>query len=216
MGDDNPLGGTDEPGMAFRDKVVSRGTALACAGMSALFLVLAIAGLADGVLAATVAFGVLMLVSLYVGVARAVIRTAVTRDGVRVQWGLQDESIPFGAITDAKVREAGRVNWTAALREPGAPPIESFVLSSLGRSLVVPSSPDSIGHVVEITWHDAARQKPRRAWLGVTDPDGMLAAIHRGRTPTTGVRVDAHTADETADAELPQRDPAAKSARGGG
>lgn len=215
MGDDDLLRGTDESGVVFRDKVVSRGTAFACAGMALMFLVLGIAGIAQSVLWATAMFSVLMLLSLFVGVARAVIRTAVTRDGVRIQWGMQDESIPFAAITDAKVREAGRVNWTAALREPGAPPIESFVLSSLGRSLVVPSSPDSIGHVVEITWHDAARQKPRRAWLGVTDPDGMLTAIHRGRTPTTGVRVDARPADETADAEQSQRDPGAKSARGG-
>lgn len=145
MGDDDLLRGTDESGVVFRDKVVSRATALACAGMALLCLVGAVAGVADGVPLAAAVFGVLTLLSLFVGVVRAVIRTTVSSDGVRIQWGMQDESIPFAAITDAKVREAGRVNWTAALREPGAPPIEGFVLSSLGRSLVVPSSPDSIG-----------------------------------------------------------------------
>jgi hypothetical protein len=177
--------------VTHRDKVVSRGTALACAFMGLLFAGLTVAAVADRVWGAVAVFPLLALGAVFLGLTRPVIRTALTRDELRVHWGLQALVIPLRALRSARVREAGRAQWAEAVGEPGAAPLETFVLTSGPRAADVPLAAGSVGFVVELVWDDAAAGKTRRAWLSAAAPDALVAAIEAARPrEATGVRVD--------------------------
>lgn len=181
--------------VVHRDKVVARMTAVACALMTLFFGAVAIGSAIQGHVAGAVGVGVAAMVFLFIGLTRSVLRTIVTRDDLLIHWGLQAITVPLSSIRELRIRATGRQSLSEAMKEPGSPPIEILDLgptryaASLG-----PQAKGAFGHVLDLRWEDAKTGRTRRAWLGADDPDGLFAAIQRGRAGRKSVRIDTSSA----------------------
>lgn len=158
------------PGEALhRDKLVSRSLALVSLGMTLFtFVAAAGAGLTEGApLAAVLGVGSVGLATAFIGLTRSVLRTVVTKDELRIQWGLWGPTIPLAAVSAVSVRhDCSRVAMNEAMRAPGSAPVQMM-------------GPISRTPVVDIEWTDE-KGKARRAWLGASDAEALAAAIRRG------------------------------------
>ncbi len=101
---------TDPSRVRHRDKHVARTAAVLMIPMAllALLATVAVASGADPAaprLAALIPFAG-FLGTLYMLLTRMVVRSAVTRDEVQVQWGLSEHRIPLAAITACEAKPA--------------------------------------------------------------------------------------------------------------
>lgn len=159
-----------------RDKVVSRFTAFACIAMALLLGGVAIGGFANGSIAGGIGLAVVSLASLFLALTRSVLRTVVTKDDLRIHWGLWGPRIALDAITSMRTRSATRQEMIKAAAEAGKARIEIFQIPTPG-------------DVLEIEWTDETG-KARRAWVGANDARGLQAAIERARSGSRA-RIDA-------------------------
>jgi len=190
----------------FRDKVVSRLTFYACVLMGALFLALAAGGAAQGAFAGAIGMALFGAAATFLGLTRSILRTVVTREDVRIHWGLWGPRIALSSIRSVRVRDATRQGMIEASREQGRPRIEVFQIPA--------PAP-----IVEIEWTDATG-KARRAWIGSSEASSLAAAIEGargssgGRVAASGVEAGARIAtpdgEEEADTAETSSDEGAK------
>jgi hypothetical protein len=172
-----------------RDKHVARTAAalLVPAALLALLATIAVAAGADPAaprLAAIFPFAAFLWM-MYALLTRMVVRTAVTRDAVLVQWGLSEHRIPVAAITACEAKPV-----------TGGP----TVATGAGGALFAHR-----GSVL-LSWTDAGATKS--LLLSANDPAALAAQIDAARgAPSTHVRV----ADDAAAAIEPAAEQASAS-----
>jgi hypothetical protein len=158
--------------LRHRDKHVARGAVLALVPM-ALIALLATVAIALGAEPATGPAGALVpfawfLGTVYLGLTRAVVRTAVTDTHVEVHWGPKGMTVPLEAITEVTVNAAAK-----------GPLRFGFDLWSANGS-------------VTLRWKE--QQKDRSFMFPAGDPEALVANVrsaisaHAGATGATGVR----------------------------
>ncbi len=112
--------------VVFRDKVVSRSTFYACLVMGCFFLALAAGAAAQGAVAGSLGVGAFGAAAVFLALTRSILRTVVTRDDIRIRWGLWGPTIALASIRSVRVRNATRQATVEAAREQGRPRIEVF------------------------------------------------------------------------------------------
>ena len=163
----------DDARAQHRDKHVARTAAalMIPSGLIALLAAIAVASGADPAaprLAAILPFGAFLGV-VYMLLTRMVVRTAVTRDEVIVQWGLSDHRIPVAAISACEAKSV-----------TGGP----SVATGAGWALFADR-----GSLL-LSWIDAGAT--RRLLFPANDPAALAAQIDAARgagATATGLRV---------------------------
>ncbi len=155
-----------------RDKHVARGAVLALVPMALIALVATIAIALGGEPATGPAGAVIPLAwflgTVYLGLTRAVVRTAVTDTHVEVHWGPKGLNVPLDAITDITAHE----------------PTKDTI--PLGFALW------STNGAVTIRWRE--QQKERAFMFPAGDPQTLVSHVRaamRDRPSPSGVRVSA-------------------------
>ncbi|MCB9593661.1 MAG: hypothetical protein H6719_13090 [Sandaracinaceae bacterium] len=165
----------------FRDKLVSRGMAAALGGTGALAAAVGVGVLAGidpaappwvAIFPFAVAVGVTLL-----GLARSVVRVAVTDDEVIVDQGMRTTRIPLAAIESIEMIDVS---------ERRAP---------AGWELLAPSGKGAL--FVGVTWRDGA--KVRKSLLNGSDVTGLADHLRRARTR---VRVEVDEAPTAAEDDV--------------
>lgn len=161
----------DDAHALHRDKHVARTAAalMIPGGLIALLATIAVAAGADPAaprLAAVLPFAAFLWM-LYVLLTRMVVRTAVTRDAVLIQWGLSNHRIPLAAITACEAK-----------------PVTGGPTAATGAGWALFANRGS----VLLSWTDAGATK--RLLFSAADPAELAAQIDAARArPATGVRV---------------------------
>lgn len=163
----------DDARALHRDKHVARTAAalMIPGGLLALLATIAVAAGADPAaprLAAIFPFAAFLWV-VYVLLTRMVVRTAVTRDEVLVQWGLSDHRIPVAAITACEAK-----------------PVTGGPTAATGAGWALFANRGS----VLLSWSDAGAT--RSLLFSANDPAALAAQIDAARAAgatATGVRV---------------------------
>lgn len=120
-----------------------------------------------------------MLVTAAMWLLFSVLRVAVTKDQVHVQYGLFGPTIPLRAISSC---EAVSYDW----KKYGGFGIRRARDGSMAYNLMGDG-----GRAVRLAWTDP-RGKEQVTLLSATDPDTFVAAVQRARAATgTGARVSA-------------------------
>jgi hypothetical protein len=172
----------DDAHALHRDKHVARTAAalMIPGGLLALLAALAVASGADPAaprLAALLPLAAFLGMA-YVALTRMVVRTAVTRAEVLVQWGLSEHRIPLPAITACEAR-----------------PVTGGPTMATGAGWALLADRGS----VLLSWTDAGATK--RLLFPAKDPDALAAQIDAARVmPATGVRVATDAAPVTSEA----------------
>lgn len=172
----------DDARALHRDKHVAR-TAAALMIPGGLLALLAAVAVASGADPAAPRLAALLPLAAFLGMAyvaltRMVVRTAVTRDEVLVQWGLSEHRVPLRAITACEARPA----TGGATMATGA-----------GWALLADR-----GSVL-LSWTDAVATK--RLLFPAKDPATLASQIDAARgAAATGVRVATDTAEVTGEA----------------
>ncbi len=161
----------DDAHALHRDKHVARTAAalMIPGGLIALLATLAVATGADPAaprLAAVLPFAAFLWM-VYVLLTRMVVRTAVTRDEVLIQWGLSTHNVPLAAITVCEAK-----------------PVTGGPTAATGAGWALFANRGS----VLLSWTDAGATK--RLLFSAADPAELAAQIDAARAlPATRVRV---------------------------
>lgn len=195
-----------------RDKLVARGVMIGLGGAALFFAALGVGvGLSSAPFGAAVGLGAVLAcltgLSLFMALTRSVLRSVVTRDELRIHWGLWGPSIPIASIRALRRRPATRTEMVAAASEPGRPPVEIY-------QVPVPAA-----EALEIEWGDSSG-KARRVWLGAQDVRALESVLSRemarlstrALVSTSGDRVAIGESDPIAD-DAVQTEPSSSDAR---
>lgn len=172
----------DDAHALHRDKHVAR-TAAALMIPGGLLMLLAAVAVASGADPAAPRLAALLPVAaflgmVYVALTRMVVRTAVTRGEVLVQWGLSEHRVPLQAITACEAR-----------------PVTGGPTMAAGAGWALLADRGS----VLLSWTDAGATK--RLLVPAKDPVALAAQIDAARAvPATGVRVATDAAPVTREA----------------